>query len=78
MDFYKCNIDFYKCKMELYKSGTVFLILFQCSLCENSFCQQTNLERHIRKHQESYNNPQEIMTTNISSEEDEEVDLETV
>ena len=56
-----------------------FLSNFQCSLCENSFCQQANLERHIRKHQDSYTNPNILMENN--SEEDEDltvVDLETV
>ena len=50
-------------------------IFLQCSLCDNSFCQQANLERHIRKHQESYSNPG-LMEQPTS--EEEEVDLETV
>ena len=54
-----------------------FLFVLQCSLCENSFCQQANLERHIRKHQESYSNPHGLMEQPPTSEE-EEVDLETV
>ena len=29
-------------------------IYFQCSLCENSFCQQANLERHVKRHQQKY------------------------
>ena len=29
-------------------------ICFQCSLCENSFCQQANLERHVKRHQQKY------------------------
>ena len=49
--------------------------LLQCSLCENSFCQQANLERHVRKHQESYTHPH-LMEQPTS--EEEEVDLETV
>ena len=53
------------------------IFLLQCSLCENSFCQQANLERHIRKHQESYSHPHGLMEQPPTSEE-EEVDLETV
>ena len=25
---------------------------FQCPLCDNSFCQQANLERHLKRHQD--------------------------
>ena len=64
--------------------GCLFFFL-QCSLCDNSFCQQANLERHVRKHQESYLkqseenfHPNTKMEQTSEEEEELEVDLETV
>ena len=54
------------------------IIFLQCSLCDNSFCQQANLERHVRKHQESYMNKTGKMEQTSEEEEELEVDLETV
>ena len=47
---------------------------FQCSLCDNSFCQQANLDRHVRKHQEQPSSSS-FKSENTSEDEDEFVDL---
>ena len=38
--------------LQIRPSQLLSLSSFQCPLCDNSFCQQANLERHLKRHQD--------------------------
>jgi hypothetical protein len=47
-------------------------LTFQCSLCDNSFCQQANLDRHVRKHQDQATSGTNYKSENTSDDDDDE------
>ena len=50
-------------------------LTFQCSLCDNSFCQQANLDRHVRKHAEQSTNGGATYKSEHTSDDDEDEDF---
>ena len=50
-------------------------LTFQCSLCDNSFCQQANLDRHVRKHQEQSTTGTTYKGEHMSDDDDEDEDF---